>query len=106
MPLNADCYIQSPHEEFIKAIIGINYVQDEIYIKIKLTEENKTILLRITVESLEEYIQSAKIKYNGELLFEAYDGFEYGILSKRFNIENSILKEIVVQGNCTISKEW
>jgi hypothetical protein len=106
MPTNAVFYIESPHEEFINAIAGITFIQAGLYIEITLTEENKHILLGITTESFHEYIQSAKIKYKGELMFEAYDGFEYGILSKKVNVSNSILKGLIDQGNCGVSSIW
>jgi hypothetical protein len=106
MPLKSECFFQAPYEEFITAIEGSEFTMGEIYIKIVLTEKNRHVLIGILANDIHEYIQRAKIEFEGEKLIEAYDGFEFALLSKKFDFKNTVLEKFINEGYCGISKDW
>lgn len=104
LPNNVDCYIQAPSlENRIIEKIFEKEVHDAFHI-IKMNLQKKEMFINQEKETLFcMYIQKIEIKKNNQLLFEGYDGVQFGILSKhvilphwfcnKYNNENFIISE-------------
>lgn len=51
------------------------------------------------------YIQNMQVKKDGILLFEGFDGVEFGTISKTILIPEWF-KEKYIPDTCTVSMEW
>ena len=85
----------------------MSITQFEYYKEIKLTESNKLKLAEI-IEGLniEDDFQSLEIRYNNQLLFEGYDGMEYGTISKTYNLPIWFIDKYIKNDMCIVSSEW
>ena len=104
---NLDCYVQAPSldDEAIFAIMQPTEL--DYYKKIQLTNDNKQILMDgIKKRSVDEYFQSVEIRTGDRLLFEGYDGVEYGTISGSIQLPNWFINKHVTGGMCSVSEQW
>lgn len=103
---DVDCFIQAPsltnsiiYSLFNETVSGYSMV-------LSLNRKNKEIFLNQERESsFSIYIQRLEIKLNNRLLFEGYDGCEYGVISKSIDLPDWF-KEKYVPERCMISSYW
>ncbi len=106
LPEKIECFIQAPSLEntVIKGML-----QDSDYDYYKLLQLDKTSRNKFIKQALETsfemYIQNIEIKENGVLLFEGFDGVEYGTISKKILIPEWF-KEKYIPDTCMVSSEW
>jgi hypothetical protein len=107
LPKEVSCFIQAPNlnnSEILDLMLPTKF---EYYKEIKLTESNKKkVIEKIVTENVEEDFQSMEIRYNGQLLFEGYDGMGYGIISKTFKLPVWFIDKYIMNDICSVSKEW
>ncbi len=109
VPLNrAELLIQSPHLEILDMLRRMNFKEKiEGFKAIKLNKKNREILTdEIIYNDIHQYIHQLKIFVDGEKIFEGYDGLEYGIFSKKFNIPESFKKRYKSKDMLMISEDW
>ncbi len=107
LPEHVVCYVQAPSLEddvFLKMTSKTEY---DYYSLIHLDKTNKEILIRqILSHSIDKYFQNIQLKLNDKLLFEGYDGIEFGIISNSINIPEWFINEYIIKEGCIISKDW
>lgn len=107
MPFEADLLIQSPHEEVLSVLENIEHTKSEVFNTIRLSRENRQKLVyEIIYNDIEEYMQSIQIKIGDQLLFEGYDGLEYGTFSREFQLPTEFLEKYTPKEMISISNEW
>jgi len=107
LPNEASCFIQAPNLSNSEILTLMSPTKFEYYKEIKLTEANKKKMIEnIMTKNIEEDFQSIEIKYKNQLLFEGYDGMEYGIISKTFELPIWFVDKYIKNDMCSISKEW
>ena len=107
VPFEADLLIQSPHEEVLSVLEDIEHTKGEVFNTIKLSKENRQKLVyEVIYNDIEEYMQSIQIKIGDQLLFEGYDGMEYGTFSKEFHLPPEFLEKYTPKEMVSISNEW
>ena len=107
MPFEADLLIQSPHEEVLSVLEDIEHTKDGVFNTIRLSRENRQRLVyEVIYNDIEEYMQSIQIKIGDQLLFEGYDGLEYGTFSREFQLPTEFLEEYTPKEMVSISNEW
>jgi hypothetical protein len=73
---------------------------------LSLNKESKEIFVRQEIETFFSiYVHKIEIRENGTLLFEGFDGCEYGMISKKIIIPEWF-KEKYVTDVCMLSNEW
>lgn len=106
LPESVTCFIQAPSLE--NNIIK-NMLQDSEYDYYKLVTINSVNKEKFISQEIETsfsmYIQKIEIKQNNVLLFEGFDGIEFGIISKTVILPDWF-KIKYISDVCTISKEW
>lgn len=107
LPVESDCYIQSPDLED-ESILSIMHPTQFDYFKIiKLAGSDRDKLIKqIEIPFILNYFQSIEIKFNETLLFEGHDGMEYGTISKSIIIPEWFKKKYISTGFCAISNQW
>lgn len=60
----------------------------------------------IDTENLQEHIYRLEISARGILLFEGYDGLEFGTISKAFALPHDFVRKYIKDDMCVISKDW
>ncbi len=107
VPVNFFCYIQSPHEEILEVLKYMSPAKEGGFIVVELSLENRNVLVQATISKhIEQFIHRIEIKFGGKLIFEGYDGIEYGGISKQINIPQEFLEKHVNGSMCFISKDW
>jgi hypothetical protein len=107
LPREVDCYIQAPSLEDSIILKMMKNTDFEYFKLITITSENREIFLnQIKKTSAHDYFHNIQIKISNKLLFEGYDGVEYGILSNSINIPDWFKKEYIIENVCTVSSEW
>jgi hypothetical protein len=108
MPYNSEWYfhVGSVHKDFFDAIEGIPYETGDIFVKLILKEEYKKKLVALSVDDLYEHIQEVKVFWEGRKIFEAYDGFVIGTLSRYYDITGTVLVKHLGQDILYVSSEW
>jgi hypothetical protein len=108
MPSNSEWYFHVPpvHKEFFDAIEGIPYETGDIFVKLELKEEYRRKVSAISVNDVHELIQEARVFWEGRKIFEAYDGFVIGTVSKFYDINGTALEKHLGQDILYISSEW
>ena len=106
LPEKTECFIQAPSLEN-SAIKEMLQKSDFDYFDLLILDENsKGIFIRQEFEaSFSMYLQKIEIRENGILLFEGFDGCEYGIISKKVII-TEWFKEKYVPEICMVANEW
>lgn len=107
LPDGVDCYIQAPSLED-EVILGLmSPTQHEYYKSIKLEGVNKEVFLqRVKNNPIEEYFHSVEIKLDDKLLFEGYDGIEFGTISNTIKLPEWFREKYIKAEMCNISNEW
>lgn len=106
LPSDIECLIQAPSlkNEFIESIW---IVSDSYYFTIQLIESIRDkFITQIIDYKISDYFHNIEIRYNDKLLFEGYDGIEYGCLSKDIIIPNWFNERYILNEDCIISNEW
>ena len=70
------------HTDFFDTIKGVRYERKGISVNFILLNEYREQLISLTEKDLHEVIQRASVFWNGQKIFEAFDGFVIGTLSK------------------------
>lgn len=106
-PEEVECYIQAPSLEN-KIVLDLLQETKSNYSKsIKLTAENRHVLLRQIIENpITDYFQHVQIRFGQKILFEGYDGVEYGVVSKEITLSHNFFEQYVNSGICSISEDW
>ncbi len=106
LPEGIECFIQAPS---LDNIIIEKMLQDSNYDYYKFLKLDKTNKDKFIEQELETffgmYIQKIEIKEKGVLIFEGFDGVDYGTISKNIFIPEWF-KEKYIPDTCTISNEW
>jgi hypothetical protein len=106
MPTNSECFIQSPHREFVDAIKMGEYEIANLYIQISLSEKNRQVLTQIANHDIQDYIQYFKIISAEGLLFEGFDGFEFGLVSRQLSHLRPVLQKFIDLEYCAFASDW
>lgn len=107
LPNEIDCYIQAPSLEDDVILSLMNTTKNDYYKCIKLTGPAKDIFMeRIVNFQIEGYFQSIEIRLNEKLLFEGYDGVEFGIISNTIRIPQWFVNKYLKTGMCSTAKDW
>jgi len=106
MPAESEWMIQAPGEEFLDAIREIPHLIDKVYIRLTLKEKYRKNFAALSAGDIYEFIQHARVIFGGRLIFEAYDSFNTGIVSKNFDITETPLIGHVGQDILMVSSEW
>src|SRR5688500_15267886 len=86
MPEDSIAFIQAPSLESEPIVKRMEKTVFEYDTSIRLSKENKDLLIEEIINSdIEHYIQSIEIRNNGRLLFEGFDGVEFGTFSSHMN---------------------
>lgn len=106
LPDNVECLIQAPSLEnsiIQNMMVDSNY---DYYKLICFDKEKKQNFINQEIEnSIGDYIQNIQIKNESKMLFEGFDGFEYGTLSKYIVIPKWF-NEKYIPDICMVSNEW
>jgi hypothetical protein len=107
VPIGSTCFIQAPNLENSKILNLMTPSKYAYYREIKLTELNKKILIEeILSNNIQEEFQSIEIKVNNKLLFEGYDGMEFGVITNTIVLPNWFVDKHIKTDMCAISEEW
>ena len=108
MPSGSEWHFHVPpvHKEFFDAIQGVSYETGAIFIKLILKEEYRKKVAAISVNDVHELIQEVRIYWEGRKIFEAYDGFVIGTVSKFYDINGTALEKHLGQDILYISSDW
>ncbi len=100
------CYMQAPCLE--NPVIQ-NLWKDSDYDHnkyLQFDQSVKNIIIRQEIEtSFSEYINRMQIRIKGILVFEGFDGIEYGVISQMVNIPKWFA-DLYVPETCMISSKW
>lgn len=107
IPNGSFLLIQTPHKEALDTLRNLVVESNDVYEVVPLTETNRTILLNASKDhDIQHFFQSLEVKYKQKLIFEGYDGMEYGLVSKNFLLPNDFKSKYVEGDMCDISKHW
>lgn len=107
VPDNSVCFIQAPSLENSEFINLMSPSPFDYYQQLILTASNKKLLNKIVeTESVEGHFQRVEIKFNDKLLFEGYDGMEFGTISKDLQLTDSFIKIHNPNEMYIVSAEW
>lgn len=106
LPEELKCYIQAPSLEN-SIIEKMLHDSEFVYYKIlNISNINKQDIIKQEIANpFAMFIQNIKIKDEKSLLFEGFDGVEYGTISKKLVIPEWFKKKYIPE-TCIISKEW
>jgi len=106
LPEKVECFIQAPSLE--NSLIKEMFKKSDFdyFELLKLDKKSKVKFIKQEAEtSFSVYIQKIEIKENGTLLFEGFDGLDYGLISKKISLPEWF-KEKYVPDICMVSNEW
>lgn len=107
LPEEVECFIQAPsleNEVVQKMMTDSDF---DYYKVVKLNNKSKKKFIdQVLAYSIADYFQNIQIKYNSKLLFEGFDGVEFGTLSKSIIIPEWFKEKYILTGLCTVSDEW
>jgi hypothetical protein len=107
LPNEAHCYIQAPSLEDEATLSLMQESEYDYFRLIYLNEYNKEKFIeRIKEASVNAYIQHIEIRFNNKLLFEGYDGVEYGIFSKEYSLPQTFIEQYFNKGFYNVSVNW
>lgn len=107
MPDGVDCYVEAPSLDDEVVLNLMKPTKYDYFTVIKLDAEHKKILIkRILDGEVHEYFQRVEIRDGDKLLFEGYDGVEFGIISKDVALPADFARKHINQDSCNISADW
>jgi hypothetical protein len=107
VPIDSLLLIQTPHKEALDILDNLVVESNDVYKVVPLTETNRTILLNASKDQdIQHFFQSIAVRYKATLIFEGYDGMEYGLISKNFSLPDDFKQKYVKGDMCGISKDW
>lgn len=99
--------VQSPHEEVLSVLRVIVDNKKNDFETIKFSKKNRKILIEeIKDNGIEEYIHRLEVLIKDKKIFEGYDGMEYGMFSKEFNLPKEFKEKYTKMDMCMISEDW
>lgn len=107
LSIEIDCFIQAPslEDEIIQSLMSES--EFDYFKLIKINNQNRNIIINHFLHNdIIQYFQSIQLKQDSKLLFEAYDGVEYGIVSKDVIIPDWFNTVYISDGTCIVSKNW
>lgn len=106
LPEKIECLIQAPSLDN-KIIQEMFQNSDyDYYELLELDDVRKKIFIDQALKtSFGVYIQKIEIKENGILLFEGFDGIEYGMISNKVSVPQWFI-ERYIPDICVISTKW
>lgn len=106
LPENIECFIQAPSLDIDVVNEMLQSTNYDYYKIIHLNNKNKNNFINQELEtSFSTYIQKIEIKKNEGVLFEGYDGMEYGIISARIFVPQWFKKRYIPD-ICIVSSDW
>jgi hypothetical protein len=109
LPENVDCFIQAPSTSN-KVILSMMIDSEFPYYKlVRLSQSNKDEFINeLLNSSVGDEFHSYEIKQNNKLLFQGYDGVDFGVLSMTVVVPEWFKKKHMVMDDemCMISNEW
>jgi hypothetical protein len=108
MPVQSEWHFYLPpsYKEFYDAIKGVPIEIETIYVKLILREEFRQIVAAISANEIYERVQELQIFFGGQKIFEAYDGFVIGTVSKFYEISGTNLAKHLNKDILYISSDW
>jgi len=99
--------VQSPHEEVLSVLRIIVDNKKNDFETIKFSKKNRKILIEeIKDNGIEEYIHRLEVLIKDKKVFEGYDGMEYAMFSKEFNLPKEFKEKYTKMDMCMISEDW
>jgi hypothetical protein len=108
MPKNSKWFIKINEENFISKIRNLIEYEEGVYYVIDLAKNDSTKIIKsITKFDLQDRIEEGHILSLENKLFESYDYFEFGLISKTVNL-SSKFTSIYIESEemCKVSEEW
>lgn len=107
MPLNSVCYLQAPNLDSSALLKKLEETEYPYYKSIEISNVNKELIIDcILNEDIQDDIQSIQIRFGETLLFEGFDGVEFGTISKNIALTNDFIEKYVNDDFCNISNDW
>lgn len=107
MPENSICYLQAPNLSSKLLLSKLEQSEFKYYRYLKLNDINRQLIINcISLENIQEEIQSIEIRRNGVLLFEGFDGVEFGTISSKLKLTDDYIKKYINDDFCNISINW
>lgn len=107
LPDGVNCYIQAPSLEDEIVLSLMSSTKHEYYKCIKLEGADKDVFLhRLKNYPIEEYFHSIEIKLDDKLLFEGYDGVEFGTISNTIKVPEWFTDKYFKAEMYNISNKW
>jgi len=107
LPEVIDCYLQAPSLDNIRIS---NLMQDSKFDYFKLftlnSETKKILIDEIKSCRVDRYFSRIELRENDKLLFEGFDGCEYGNISNAIKLPSWFIEEYISNGTCRISGDW
>ncbi|MEO6963928.1 MAG: hypothetical protein ABIY90_18310 [Puia sp.] len=107
IPVGSFLFIQAPSLEVESILNVMKETENEYFKSIELTPENKRLLINeIKLGNFQNYIHLTEIRHNKQLLFQGFDGVEFGIISNRISLPKEFILKYINDNFCSISKDW
>ena len=107
VPDNAILFIQAPSNETPDFLQLLEQSPYQYYKQVILSPQNKKALIDlISTQEVQMDFQSIEIRLNNMLLFEGYDGMEYGTISKTVDLTEDFRKNYLKTEMFHVSSEW
>lgn len=107
VPDDSIFYVQAPSCDHINYIKLVTNSKFPYYNQVTLTLSNKKSLIDLIVnDNIVDYFQSIEIRLNEVLLFEGYDGMEYGTISQNLRLTETFIHNFIKKDMCIVSTDW
>ncbi len=107
LPEEIDFYIQAPSLEDDIILNMMSETEYPYYKLIKVNKLNKNNIIKlINVRDIIQYFQHIELRNNNEILFQGFDGVEFGIISKLIRIPEWFSVNFINTGECSLSNDW
>jgi hypothetical protein len=108
MPRMSKWFMKSNDDHFTERIRELKWFQEDIYYVIDFAENDlKLIITTIRNFELHDFIEKSHIESLGVRLYESYDYFEYGLLTRTIQPAEHFRKRYIEgEQMCGIAKEW
>lgn len=106
VPEGSTLFIQAPSSDNSWLNSKMENTEYNYYKSLILTPENLSSFIKEILDNdMQKDIQSIEIRNNGQLLFEGFDGLDFGTISKHINFPAEFSKHLI-EKICTISNDW